>query len=351
MDSETVSDEIPAVELGVVAAALNPAVESLSFTPIAITVCRPRHLFSGIHFWRLLFLVANADDPTYLAVGGHLDALVADLDEPDLDDRLHMSLSRLEFPSQAGYYADLIDDRRQFAAALACAEPDEKADRLVLILDTFVDPCFRGHRFGAAMLSELRSALDSTTSVFIGRGDEELPADLVVYLKDRLGVVTMDDGLLILPKAAVSQSSSDIIAQSRAAGYINVDATCLRARWADEDATLFAVSDGRDGDEADDLSGAELQTVLDAEAEDATRVALEASDYSAGTVESEIVTVLRFLTCTPDENGHYATVFAQAADYLEAHKEVAVVGTNWKTEVCDSGSGEHLALEITVRRR
>lgn len=348
MESETVSEEVPAVELGVVAATLNPAIESLSFIPMAITVCRPRHLFSGIHFWRLLFLVANADDATYLAVGGHLDALIADLDEPDLDDRLHVSLSQLEFPSQAAYYADLIDDREQFATTVVRAQPDEEPDRLVLILDTFIDPCFRGHHFGAAMVSELRSVLDSTTSVFVGRADGELPADLVVYMKDRLGIEMMDDGLLILPRAAISQSSADIIAKSREAGYLNVDAARLRMRWEDGDGTLFAVSDGRDGD---DLSGAELQTILDAEAADATRVALEASDYSAGAVESEIVTVLRFLACAPDENADHAEVFAQAAAYLEAHQEVAVVGTNWKTEACDSGNGGHLMLEITVRRR
>jgi len=122
-------------------------------------------------------------------------------------------------------------------------------------------------------------------------------------------------------------------------------------RWRAESEVTDEASGGeRDDDDIDDDVRAQIAAL---QAGDAAGLVM-ATDYYDPDIDAEIVTALRFQTCTgacanPDDYG-IPGPFVSAADYLIAHPGVSVVTTSWHTKPCDSG-GEHLILEVTVRAK
>lgn len=124
----------------------------------------------------------------------------------------------------------------------------------------------------------------------------------------------------------------------------------LHRRRAECQAADEASGGERDDDDGDDGADVRAQ-IADLQAVDAVALVV-ATEYYDPDIDAEVVTALRFQTCTgtcadADSYG-IAEPFVSTADYLIAHPEVSVVATNWHTRPCHSG-GEHLILEITVR--
>ncbi len=338
-----IREDVPAVDLGVVALALDPAIASISLTPVGVSASGPRHMFPGIHFWRLFSLFEDADNPSYAVIGGHLDAVIVDLDEPDVDDRLYMSLNELQFHEQLDAVTNLVGDPESLAAAAELAGFDSEPARLLLILDIVIDQTLRGRDLGLALLGEMYEFFEDdapTTLVVAPAADDTAPA-LIAYWHKHLGTIRGDDGLLILPNTPTLPSVTDIIAKCKNDGYINVDAAGLRSRLESHDDTLFATRDGRDdGNESAvaDFAG---------QAAEAVEIAMEATQYDEA-IEPKIATVITFLAHAGDDNCGHAEVFAYAAEYLETHPDVSVIATNWRTEPCADGD-THLTLELIVR--
>ena len=341
------TDRKAALELGLVAASLSPDTESISFTPADNVLCAARHLTGEMDFIRLMFALVDVDDPTYQVVGGYVDALRVDLDDPDLDDRVSMILCELDYPEDADYYATLLSDTGHLAAFRKFPECTPGTCKALLVLHTFIDPCFRGYKFSLALLGELWATFGAGATLCLGHLSEQRQPELLQYWQESLGAVAVGDGLLALPPGVVPRLPAEFVSASRDHGFIKVDAQSLRARFANGDESLFPVSDGRADDPESEGSASVVVATMEAARAAAVAVAARVDDESD--VEAEVVTVLRFFVCTADEDAPPSELFIRAAEYLDGHPDLDVVSTSWRDEECPSGEGEHLTLEVTVR--
>jgi len=48
-----------------------------------------------------MFIVADADDPSYLGIAGYVDVLTVSPDQPGLEGRLRLALTQLNYPEKA----------------------------------------------------------------------------------------------------------------------------------------------------------------------------------------------------------------------------------------------------------
>lgn len=346
----------PAIELGAVAEGLGPHVQTLSFVPAETSASGPHMLSPGTDYQRVALLFADADDPTYLVIGGYADVIFAQSDEPDLDDVLSFSLAHLDYPGQASAFADLVADPDELKETLSRAHADTAPDLMVLVLDTFIDPCFRGHNFGLALLRSvydfactIAEQNDLRLPVCIGYFGPDTPAPVVQHWRKHLHLqaTAADERLMVLPEKAGLPSAEAIIMNCQSDGYIKVDAEALRDRLAAGDETLWPSRDRRHlrGETVSEADALMAVTALQAAA--ASRIALDAVGFD-GDADCEVVTAVRFLAHTGDDGDEPSELFARAAEYLDAHPEVSVVSTNWNESPCNSG-GVHLALELIVR--
>jgi len=340
-----IREDMPTVELGVVAATLDPSVESIRFAPTAVSVSGPRHLLPGIHFWRLFSLFENADDPSYAVIGGHVDVVTVELDEADVADCLYTSLKELAFDdAQIDAVTNLVDDPERLTATAKLAGTDTEPERLLLVLDIFIDQTLRGRDLGLVLLAEAYEFFDddAQTTLVVAPTTEETPPALTAYWQQHFAAARDRQGILILPNVCTPPSSTDILATSERAGYINVDVAALRSRLQNHDDTLFAASDGRTSTATDTAAAVADQAAA------ASEIVLEATEYDES-IDSSIAAVLRFAGHPGTDNSGYAEVFAEATEYLETHPDVSIIATNWRTEPCPMGGGTDLILEIIVR--
>ncbi len=347
------------VELGAIAADIVPTVKSLNFTPETLSFAGPEEIGPAIHHWRLLLLFAEADDPSYLAIGAFADILTVRPDIADLDDHLSLALSLMDLPDRAEAFADLFADPDELAAALASGSATDTPGLIALIADVFVDPCLRGHDFALLLLwrlyeftRELVDAAEVTAPAIIGFIPESTPAPVLSHWRSELNATLTETGLLILPAEIIPLATTDLLSKYRAAGYISVDTKELRQRMADGDSTLLPISIGRhpqeeDPDTDDDEAIDELTRVALMEAADSAGIAATANVYDPG-LQAEVVTTLSFMACTGEDNDAASRPFIRAAEYLDDHPDVSVLSTNWKTCPCPA-HGIHLVLELTVR--
>lgn len=345
--------DTPLIEMGIVAAGLADTVDVVTFTAHRLGIRGPRHFFTGLHFWRLLLTFTNVDDPSYEVIGGFVDVLAVDLAKPDLDDRVSLTLlHHLHYPSAGEVFADLLGDDDQLNEMARLAGTDAELTHIIAVLNVFVDECLRGHRFGAALLSAVHQQFGGPTAVIGGQLPDGF-SSLAGYWEDHLSAARTPEGLLVLPcsyAGADTQppSPSDVLGQD----FIKVDATTLRTRYAADDATLVVTRDGRDEiDDEDDDDDDEAAVHSVAQAAEAVEIAVGAiTNVSDPDITCEVVAVLKFFTCSGADGSEPWEVFARAADYLSDHPELAVVSTHWNSTPCDSDLGEHMTLDVTVRR-
>jgi hypothetical protein len=343
--------DAPLIEMGFVAASVADTVDAVTFTANRLVFRTPRHFFTGLHFWRLLLTFNNVDDPNYEIVGGLVDVLVVDLMEPDVDDQVHLTLLDLECPEAASVFADLLADDRQINDLARLAGAETKPARATVVLNVFVDECLRGHQFGAALLRGVHQQLGGSTTLVSGHLPVEL-SSLASYWQKHLGAASTPDGLLVLPSRYADTDSkppppNNVLAQD----FIKVGAAKLRERYAAQDGTLFPISDGRENDDEDEDDIESVALASAAQAAEAVAIAVDTvTSQSDPHVDCEIVAVLTFFTCTGEDGSPPSELFARAADYLDAHPELSVLSTNWNSTPCDSDHGEHLTMEVAVRR-
>lgn len=340
-------------QLGEVAENLAPTVQSLSFAPAETSVAPLTTLVSDISFYRVLLLFTDVDDPGYLVIGGYIDAILVRPDETGVDDAVSLSLDMIDYPEQGRAYADFLADTDALKRTLAHALADTAPDLMFLVLNVFVDPCFRHHDFGLLLIGSLYAfgcrlaeVGGLNPPVFVGHIITDTPDAVVKHWAARMDATFSDGGLMVLPDNASLPRMEHIVAKSDRAGYIKVDAADLRARLAAEDEMLTPMADGRCRyDSADSLEETELALTA-FQAAMASRVALDAGNYDEGVV-TEVVTAVRF-GCTSDDGDGSGELFARAADYLVDHPDVSVVSTNWTEGEC-SEHGLHFTLELIVR--
>ncbi|MUL78817.1 hypothetical protein [Mycolicibacterium sp. CBMA 226] len=328
-----------------------PGVQSLSFAPAETSIAPPTTLVSDIGYYRVLLMFTNADDPSYLVIGGYIDVVIVRPNDPDLDDALSLSLNMIDYPEQGQAYADFVADSDALKRTLAHALADPAPDLMFLVLNVFIDPCFRHPDFGLLLIGslyafgcQLAEANGLKAPVFVGRIGSDTPDAVVKHWATRMDATVTDDGLMVLPDNASLPRLEHIVAKSDRAGYIKVDAADLRARLDAEDETLTPMTDGRYA-AGDSLEETELAlTTIQAAA--AGRVALDAGNYDEGVV-TEVVAAVRF-GCTSDSEDGPGELFARAADYLIDNPDVSVVSTSWREGEC-SEHGLHFTLELIVR--
>ena len=343
------------VELGEFVRDLDPAVEVVSFGDPDVAIYDPRTLIGQIAFSRAVLTLTNADDPDCTIIAGYIDFVLVNPDDPDLDDAISLALQELHYPTAAQYWAEFFESRG-VPATVRRKLGRHKIDGLAIVLNVFVDPCVRGHKLapwllahllpppapGAqfAILSHLDAAALQPPKVVATNPDGI--GHLVDYWQRETHLRLVGEDLLGAVNTPGNAAATLDKAHQREDTYIKIVPAGLRARSAADDDTLFPLRDGR----VDEQPAAGPPEYLLACAAEAAVVAGTADEYEDDDVDAQVVTVLSFTTFTGE--GGSAELFARAAEYLETHPELLVIGTNWHSRLCNE-AGEHLTLDITVR--
>lgn len=340
------------IELGTLAENLGSGVRSISFVPTAISLFVPnRLLYTDVLYFRHLLLFENADDPSVIVIGGYVDAVTLRPDDPEAGDRLHSVLTEIYYPRQAERLGDLVADPPRLARTLSQADAQPEPELMVLVLNIFIDPCFRGRDFGLMLLQSVRHYGMrfndwGAPPVFVVYLDEDTPQAVAEHWSAHLPAVLTNEDLIVLRHNATLPDIDQIMDACSDSGYITVDADALRARLAAGDDTLTPLSDGRHPPEVFDTDDEEPD--LEEQASEAAEIAIAALSFT-DTLTAEVATVLRFSCCTSGGVSALSEPFHTAAEYLDEHPEVDVVSASWSDEPCPSGPGRHQTLVLTVR--
>ena len=342
------------MQLGEFIRELDLAVDEVSFCDPDVVACEPRPLCGQIAFSRALLTLTNADDPDCTVVAGYVDMVLINPKQPDLDDAISLALDELDYPEAAKFYTRLFE-RGALPAKVTRKLGPGKLDGLAVLLGVFVDPCFRGHRLGAWLLAHvlpptepgvrfaILGHLDS--AMLRGRGvagSDDALGELSAYWQRETQLRLVGEGLLGVINTPGSVAAALEKAHDRNDNYIKLAPASLRTRLAEDDDTLFPLYDGR----ADEPTPAPAGHFL-ALAAEAVDVAEAAVQYVHDDVDAQVATVLSFSTCT-GAAGDSAELFGRVAEYLDAHPELLVTATNWRSQPC-SDAGQHLILDITVQ--
>lgn len=315
-------------ELGEFAETLTgPNSRMLSFGRPRVLVRHPDDLCGNpcgaVSVYEAGLTLTNADDPDVVITVAHADLLFVTFDTNGDIDRELSNFHREQEPewdppADPAWYATMGN-------ALAALTPDEqeRMDSIIIVRDMFVDPAFREHRLGPALITGL--AADNpmgATSLLIGWprfwGDEREPTEARAYWQSTLPLRDLDDGFL----GALSDSE-DLLAVHHRLGeqlqttFIAVDPAELWERFTRRDEALWPRSLVLDHIHRAPAGFAE---VLE-EVADAARIVASAREFD----EETTARLTAAVTFYGDDQSH---VFYQVGDYLEENPQYVVRSVN-----------------------